>query len=234
MRNILNQPLQPCGRHTGYTRSGYCAHTKGDAGRHLICATAGTTDKSRQAWKAFLRHTDSTTNRSLSKHLRDTGAKSWCLCDRRYSDAVRAGAAPHINRAATNLEAINVLKQLSVAAHRLQGILAGGKRDTDIQCVIQKSSNPQKKFMVRVSTRSRSKTLHFGQRGAKDYTKHKKSVREQQKRRYVARHKSRENWSRSGVWTSGFWSRWLLWNKPSISESMRDIRHAFRLQVRYK
>lgn len=56
--------------------------------------------------------------------------------------------------------------------------------------------------------------VHFGRRGYSDYTKHGDRER---MRRYLVRHRSRENWTRSGIKTAGFWSRWILWSSPSLS-----------------
>ena len=32
------------------------------------------------------------------------------------------------------------------------------------------------------------------------------------------------NWGKSGIFTAGFWSRWMLWNKPTLEESYNDIK----------
>jgi hypothetical protein len=72
------------------------------------------------------------------------------------------------------------------------------------------------------------KTVRFGAAGYEDYTTHKDSER---KHRYVRRHRERENWGKSGVGTAGFWSRWLLWNKPSLVASSRDVSRRFCLRV---
>jgi hypothetical protein len=56
--------------------------------------------------------------------------------------------------------------------------------------------------------------VHFGRKGYSDYTKHKDRQRME---RYLNRHRARENWTRSGGKTAGFWSRWLLWSSPSIN-----------------
>ena len=56
--------------------------------------------------------------------------------------------------------------------------------------------------------------VHFGRQGYSDYTKHKDRERME---RYLTRHRSRENWTRSGAKTAGFWSRWLLWSSPSLN-----------------
>ena len=69
------------------------------------------------------------------------------------------------------------------------------------------------------------KTIHFGQKGASDYTKNKDKER---KKSYIERHRPRENWS--DPLTAGFWSRYVLWNKTSLEASIRDaIRRAKRL-----
>jgi hypothetical protein len=58
------------------------------------------------------------------------------------------------------------------------------------------------------------RTVHFGAKGYSDYTIHKDPTR---MKRYVIRHgRGREKWGRSGQYTPGFWSRWLLWSRPSM------------------
>ncbi len=54
-----------------------------------------------------------------------------------------------------------------------------------------------------------------------DFTIHKD---EQRKQRYIDRHKTNENWLKSGIDTPGFWSRWLLWNLPTKKDSYMDIK----------
>ena len=66
--------------------------------------------------------------------------------------------------------------------------------------------------------------VSFGAVGYSDYTKHKDKDRRQL---YIDRHKNNENWSKSGIDTAGFWSRWLLWNRPTIRESYDDIKRRF-------
>ena len=68
------------------------------------------------------------------------------------------------------------------------------------------------------------KTVRFGLQGYSDYTKHKDNNR---KLRYLARHKSRENWN--NPMTAGALSRWILWNKPTIAASIRDFKRRFNL-----
>jgi hypothetical protein len=92
---------------------------------------------------------------------------------------------------------------------------------------LSRSTRPDKKYMVKIDNR----TIHFGQLGYSDYTKHRDKER---MKRYISRHKSRENWNKSGIKTAGFWSRWLLWNKPTISQSIRDIERRFGIDIMRK
>ena len=54
------------------------------------------------------------------------------------------------------------------------------------------------------------RAVHFGQRGAKDFTSHRDETLRQA---YIARHGSKENWGRTGVMTPGWLSCHLLWEK---------------------
>jgi len=86
------------------------------------------------------------------------------------------------------------------------------------------SEKSDKKYKVLID----GKTIHFGGAGYSDYTKHKDSER---KRRYIARHKARENWGTSGIKTAGFWSRWILWNKPTLKDSISATESKFRIKI---
>ena len=58
------------------------------------------------------------------------------------------------------------------------------------------------------------RTVHVGATGYEDFTTSKDEKRNAS---YLARHKTSEDWTLGGVDTAGFWARWLLWNKPSIT-----------------
>lgn len=60
--------------------------------------------------------------------------------------------------------------------------------------------------------------VNFGRKGYSDYTIHKDRER---MKRYLTRHRKRENWTRAGARTAGFWSRWLLWSEPSFQAALR-------------
>ena len=77
---------------------------------------------------------------------------------------------------------------------------------------------------------NRRVTVHFGAQGYSDYPTHRDAAR---KARYIRRHAARERWGRSGVGTPGFWSRWLLWNLPTLRGSAADMGRRFGIRVRF-
>ena len=92
---------------------------------------------------------------------------------------------------------------------------------------VSPSSDSDKKLDVKLKTDAgREKTVRVGARGMDDFTK---THDEAQKARYINRHAAREDWKLSGVLSSGFWARWLLWNKPTLSASVADTRRRFNL-----
>jgi hypothetical protein len=91
------------------------------------------------------------------------------------------------------------------------------------------SKSPTKKFKVVVQTKTRRKTIHFGAQGYEDFTIHKDLSR---KKKYIARHKNKEDWTRAGIFTAGYWSKHLLWNKPSLHASIKDL--SYRHQIYLK
>jgi len=91
---------------------------------------------------------------------------------------------------------------------------------------IEPSSRAAKKYMVKSSD---GKVIHFGGAGYDDYTTTRD---EKKKKNYIARHAPREDWTRNGMNTAGFWSRWVLWNEPSIKESIKDIEERYGIKIR--
>ena len=92
---------------------------------------------------------------------------------------------------------------------------------------IGKSTRANKKMMAIFydHTKKKIKTTHFGASGYEDYTTHGEM---QRKMNYLARHKDREDWN--DYMSSGSLSRWILWNKPTLSESINDYMNRFRLR----
>ncbi len=91
-----------------------------------------------------------------------------------------------------------------------------------------KPSTSQGKKMMAIfydEARKKVKTTHFGQAGASDYILHNDLTR---KMNYLARHKEREDWN--DYKSSGALSRWILWNKPTLSASIKDYINMFKLK----
>ena len=75
---------------------------------------------------------------------------------------------------------------------------------------LSESMRPGKKWMAQAEGH---RTVHFGPRGAEDFTIHHDEALRQA---YIARHGSKENWGRPGVMIPGWLSRHLLWEKRSL------------------
>ena len=85
---------------------------------------------------------------------------------------------------------------------------------------VTKSTRQGKKYMAKVQSKDGTKnTVHFGATGYQDFTVHKDSER---KAKYLKRHKANEDWTDPK--TAGFWARHLLWNKPTLQASARELR----------
>jgi len=88
--------------------------------------------------------------------------------------------------------------------------------------VISKSNKPEKKYKAIIDGR---KTIHFGSSSHSDFTRHKDTERKQ---RYINRHRKNEDWTKSGVETAGFYSKHILWNKPTIEKSVDDLNKKYK------
>jgi hypothetical protein len=88
---------------------------------------------------------------------------------------------------------------------------------------VSKSDKPKKKYyaLFKNKENNKEKRVYFGSAGMSDFTLHKDNDR---KLNYIKRHQKRENWTNTGILTPGWWSRWLLWNKPSYTESLKDVK----------
>ena len=96
-----------------------------------------------------------------------------------------------------------------------------------MEIVISKSNRKDKKLKAVIDNK---KTVHFGATGYSDFTKHKASDR---KDKYIDRHKKNENWN--DYKTAGFYAKHILWNKPTIQESIKDTNNQFKnIHTQYK
>ena len=93
--------------------------------------------------------------------------------------------------------------------------------------LISLEHDPIKKYKATLlDDEGKEHTVRFGSRGYQDFTMHREEAR---KALYLGRHGAREDWT--DPLTAGFWARWLLWNKKTIRESLRDIQASRGVQV---
>ncbi len=90
---------------------------------------------------------------------------------------------------------------------------------------LMKSPNHKKKFRVIFMN---GRTVDFGAANYSNYTIHQNPIR---KNHYVNRHRARENWTKAGMYTAGFWSRWLLWSQPTMALAKKLIKKKFNLII---
>lgn len=94
--------------------------------------------------------------------------------------------------------------------------------------ILSKSVRKDKKYMVVTPD---NKKIHFGAKGYNDFTTHSENNREIRKKSYIARHKYKENWNKSGINNAGFWARYISWNKPTLKDSIRDTEKKFKIKI---
>jgi len=94
-----------------------------------------------------------------------------------------------------------------------------------MKVLFRNSPKSEKKYRV---TFEDGKSVDFGGKGYSDFTIHKDPER---MRRYLARHsRMGETWNKTGIRTAGFWSRWLLWSRPSMSEAKKYMTKRFGIR----
>lgn len=102
---------------------------------------------------------------------------------------------------------------------------------------ITKSSNQSKKWDAIFMIDGKEKKVSFGASGYRDNTlindKNSKFYlpkildRNVVKSSYIRRHEKKENWN--NPLTAGALSRWILWNRKSLSASIRDFKKRFKV-----
>ena len=91
--------------------------------------------------------------------------------------------------------------------------------------VITPSTKSDKKFTAKIDDK---KTIHFGDSRYQDFTKHKDPER---KKAYLARHKKDKI---NNPNYAGFYSTNLLWNKPTLKESIKYTNEKYNLNIKLK
>ena len=95
---------------------------------------------------------------------------------------------------------------------------------------IKPSTNKNKKLTAVFDVNGKEKSISFGSAPNKDYTiysKEDKALAEQKKKAYIARHKVNEDFN--NPLTAGSLAKNILWNKPTIKESIADFKKKFNL-----
>lgn len=95
-----------------------------------------------------------------------------------------------------------------------------------MKIILSNSNLKGKKFKAVVygGDGKKLKTFHFGARGYEDYTMHHDNERKQ---RYIDRHKNEDHTKIN----PGSLSRYILWNKISLSESIKDFEKRFGVKI---
>ena len=78
---------------------------------------------------------------------------------------------------------------------------------------------PDKKYFIITNT---GKRVYFGDSRYEDFTITKN---EEQKQRYIVRHKKNEDFT--DINSAAFWSRFYLWEKPTKKEAYENIKKKY-------
>jgi len=113
--NVLGSDLKCCCNHpsTGYYRDGYCRTGPGDVGLHTVCAvmTGEFLEFSQQ------RGNDLTTPVPEYDFPGLKPGDRWCLCVRRWAEALEAGMAPSVVIGATQVSALEFVSLEDLQRH---------------------------------------------------------------------------------------------------------------------
>lgn len=76
----------------------------------------------------------------------------------------------------------------------------------------------------------KTKVVSFGREGFHDfilYNRLDKKIAEVKKSNYLKRHRANEDWN--DPTSRGALSRWILWNLPTLEDSVKDFKNRFHL-----
>lgn len=114
-RNVLGEPLEPCGTEpmTGFYRDGCCTSGPEDTGQHTVCAVVTA---------EFLEHQRSVGNDLVTPRpeYRFPGLQPgdrWCVVAVRWLQAARDGAAAPVVLASTNRTALSIVPLELLRSH---------------------------------------------------------------------------------------------------------------------
>lgn len=116
--NVLGKPLESCCVNpvTGFYRDGYCRTGPDDRGLHTVCAVMT---------NEFLDFTLGEGNNLITPRPEYDfpGLKegdSWCLCVRRWAEALEAGVAPPVVLQATHVSALEFVFKEDLKGHAVE------------------------------------------------------------------------------------------------------------------
>lgn len=89
---------------------------------------------------------------------------------------------------------------------------------------VERSSIKNKKYTATFDLGDKTKKVHFGSKNSSTYIDHKD---DKKKDAYIARHKVNENWNDPN--SAGALSRYILWNKTTLSASIADFKKRFKI-----
>ena len=87
---------------------------------------------------------------------------------------------------------------------------------------LYRSSRNGKKLMVT----HQGKTIHFGASDYDDYIT--SGGNDEKKKRYISRHKWEDH---NDLTKAGSWARWILWNLPTLKESIKNMEKKFNIRI---
>lgn len=87
---------------------------------------------------------------------------------------------------------------------------------------IAPSNDKKHKYTALFKIDNKYKTIDFGAYGYSDFTLHKSIPRRDN---YIKRHRFNEDWT--NPMKKGTLSRYILWNKPDLDESIKDYENRF-------
>jgi uncharacterized protein len=124
--NVLGTPLVPCSYDplTGYFRDGCCHTDETDGGSHLVCARVT------QEFLVFSlqRGNDLMTPRPEFRFAGLKAGDRWCLCARRWTQALDAGLAPPVVLECTHEKALEFIDLEVLRKHAYQSAASDAKR----------------------------------------------------------------------------------------------------------
>lgn len=100
--------------------------------------------------------------------------------------------------------------------------------------IIDKSKLKDKRFKAIIETDKGKKTVNFGSKNAYTYFDGAPDLR---KNNYIKRHKElNEDWTKKGINTAGFWSKWYLWHlqNPTQPEQIAFFKNKFNVALNIK